>query len=372
MMLAIIQLFLYFGDPSAKFAKVSLWMGLVGAFFLSWVGAICDDADAPSCMGNNTIHTTCAVIFFVLYDLKMLLNISDAVDATLCALSCAATASLVTSEWALAVVEWTDVALIMAWTLRQVSARCGGVSWCLAKKESVEPLWTVDVTTVTKATALFYFGTLAITAVVGLRAGYLPTEPGQLWYISDMWTQVPGNWISRWGVVRGAHFGWLTLGGLYAAADGDKTRRALLGIGMIALFGLSVVGCCNENENLTIHCFAAEVFFVGYDILMVGTFITSRSTRLAAFVGVSSHLVRSFAVFPSLAPFLEWTNALAIILFTMADVAANYGACKGVLVGVVSASEYPRRQRPKQQQLILHLVGDDDDAMPVDLKLPLV
>ena len=54
-------------------------MGLVSVFCLSWVGAICDAANDPQCLGNNSIHTFCAVAFFVLQDVVM---IALAVDPT--------------------------------------------------------------------------------------------------------------------------------------------------------------------------------------------------------------------------------------------------------------------------------------------------
>lgn len=39
-----------------------------GVFCLSWVGAICDSS-VPSCRGNNDIHTTFAITFFILFNL---------------------------------------------------------------------------------------------------------------------------------------------------------------------------------------------------------------------------------------------------------------------------------------------------------------
>ena len=37
----------------------------------------------------------------------------------------------------------------------------------------------------------------------------------------------------------------------------------------MALFGVSVVGVCNEDENPTVHGAAATVFFAGYDLFML-------------------------------------------------------------------------------------------------------
>ena len=52
-------------------AKLFMGMGIFAVFCLSWVGAICDDGKNPECRGNNSIHTTCAVTFFVLYNVNM-------------------------------------------------------------------------------------------------------------------------------------------------------------------------------------------------------------------------------------------------------------------------------------------------------------
>ena len=48
--------------------ELLLLTGLFASFCLSWVGAICDDDDGPMCMGNNSIHSLNAVLFFFLTD----------------------------------------------------------------------------------------------------------------------------------------------------------------------------------------------------------------------------------------------------------------------------------------------------------------
>mmetsp|Transcript_11107 Transcript_11107/g.26058 ORF Transcript_11107/g.26058 Transcript_11107/m.26058 type:complete len:568 (-) Transcript_11107:342-2045(-) len=49
--------------------EVLLSMGLVSVFCLSWVGAVCDAPIDPMCMGNNNVHSVCALSFFILTDL---------------------------------------------------------------------------------------------------------------------------------------------------------------------------------------------------------------------------------------------------------------------------------------------------------------
>ena len=77
---AVFQVCLYFANVNAECAskrarslnyEFLCGMSVFAIFCFSWVGAICDSASEPSCRGNNTIHSTFAVIFFVLYDLYM-------------------------------------------------------------------------------------------------------------------------------------------------------------------------------------------------------------------------------------------------------------------------------------------------------------
>ena len=46
-------------------------VGFVSCVLLSWVAAICDNDNAPSCRGNGTIHSIFAVSFFIGYNVMM-------------------------------------------------------------------------------------------------------------------------------------------------------------------------------------------------------------------------------------------------------------------------------------------------------------
>ena len=59
--------------PNFKHASLFMALGIFSTFCLSVVGAICDSASDKECRGNNTIHSTAAVTFFVLYNMNMVL-----------------------------------------------------------------------------------------------------------------------------------------------------------------------------------------------------------------------------------------------------------------------------------------------------------
>ena len=122
-------------------------------------------------------------------------------------------------------------------------------------------------------------GTLALTYVIGIALGELAPLPA--WpMISDLWTFVPNNWISRWTIVQGVSaLLWVQLmaqaaccgattadGGAVAWASRDALALALQ---TLAVLGLAGVGCVNEDENHALHCLFAYVFFGGYALYMV-------------------------------------------------------------------------------------------------------
>ena len=141
-MFAVVQVMLYAtSTDTVGWRRVSLCLGVAGVFCLSWVGSICDSPN-PDCKGNDAIHSTLAVTFFVLYDVKMILvscrercRTGAALGAAAAALTALRVAAPLaagverTHLWALAAFEWGNVALMCAWTLRQVRRTCGGLSW---------------------------------------------------------------------------------------------------------------------------------------------------------------------------------------------------------------------------------------------------
>lgn len=71
-----------------------------------------------------------------------------------------------------------------------------------------------------------------------LAPGNLPSN-ATIPFISDLWVYQPGNWISRWGVMHGAHkIAWVQY---LLGASGAVPSRALCGLGIAALFELTLV-----------------------------------------------------------------------------------------------------------------------------------
>ena len=52
--------------------KALLSMSTVASVCLGVVGAVCEDDNTPSCMGNDKVHSSSAIVFFVLYDVYMI------------------------------------------------------------------------------------------------------------------------------------------------------------------------------------------------------------------------------------------------------------------------------------------------------------
>ena len=257
----------------------------------------------------------------------------------------------------IAVVEWINVAVMVQWTIL-TTCTCSGISsmgfGLVTTGDAAKGVGDKGRSAIVYGGAsalelsnvvggLFIF-VLASTCILGLAVGYIPRVEGAFWYISDMWTQPPGNWISRWGVVQATHWAYAVQLSLYFTAKEKTTElKALTLVAMIALFSLSVVGCVNEDEDFDVHTTAASIFFAGYDIYMLGTIYLNqtadpsreRMRRLRRDAGLSAVLCQGLRLaLPLLLPpeslesdmektiyaILEWTNAILIMLFFVADV----------------------------------------------------
>ena len=120
-----------------KYAYFVSVVGFISCVLLSWVAAICDNDNAESCRGNGTIHSICAVTFFIGYNFMMASSSfsksSDCVSLHhICSLLSVllklrfvnpvsdllvSKSSLWGDQTPLAIVEWTDVGLILVWTV---------------------------------------------------------------------------------------------------------------------------------------------------------------------------------------------------------------------------------------------------------------
>merc|ERR1719317_268824 len=190
----------------------------------------------------------------------------------------------------LAVVEWSNVAIILVLTIHcTFTAQDVGMygvgfldisasSFSAEDKEDVSSVWFVSAYDLSLACATLYLSTLGVSCAAGLYFGYLPKVEGEMWFISDMWVDKPGDWISRWGGIQGTHMGYLMQICLFFVTK-SKARRVGLIISEIALVGLSIVSVCNEKENWDLHISGASAYFFGYDIFILLT-LFDNSRRL--------------------------------------------------------------------------------------------
>ena len=119
--------------------------GTIAGFLLSVVGAVCDDDIDPQCRGDNLLHSCCAITFFVLYNINMIILTAKGSGLSASSrgrLAVAAALSVVGKlRWLpatglfstdavlpnrlgdltpVAIVEWADVFLICGWTVHFV------------------------------------------------------------------------------------------------------------------------------------------------------------------------------------------------------------------------------------------------------------
>jgi len=379
-MLSLLCIALYFVEkPSAGDSvfnpKFVLATALVGTFLLSWAAAICA-SDAPTCKGNATLNAFCFTAFFVLYDSSMLMtyvNRSKSVRQSKCfAIMILLTSTLLiimffsrffmpnesdtTGYFALALIEWSNVAIIAFLTIHCIlDAQDVGkygvgfvdISAAAENEKQVSLLWFVSAWRISLVAAAICTVTLIISAIIGLIVGYLPYVKGEFWMISEMWVDIPGNWISRWGAVQGSHLGYLMQICLFYVTK-NKSRRIALIISEISFFGLSIVAVCNMDEDYDVHIFGAMLFYVLYDIFIVIT-LSGHTYQLVlkkkeihknvqlgmcflyAIVIAVTHPLRAISSHESssIKAVLEWLNVFAIVGFAVSDVrvhanSANY------------------------------------------------
>jgi len=344
-------------------------MAVFGIFCLSWVGAICDNDSAPSCRGNNTIHSTFAVTFFSLYDIYMIANHakqpskSGYVSWALLALNLLLYPRILLnylqlgsgSETPLAVFEWTNVACIVAWTVHYPFQRSltfdlswGAVTGPADDVEASPSIFSyLGCRSMTKLVDGLFAFTIFGCLIAAIVKGTVPMD--HVPYISDLFVYPPGNWFSRWGIVQATHWLFWIQGFLYYAtvsqrsgpAKATLTDRSLWIISEIAVFGLSIVGVCNEDENLTIHLAGAYTFFGLYDVYMLATGVRclfqghnakdlghqGRRTLPLVLAGAAIAaqacrygLLHTEDVGENVLPILEWTNVFIMIAFLNYDV----------------------------------------------------
>lgn len=356
-------------SKTKKCEKLCLALGLLGILGFSIVGAVCDDDKDPECRGNNTLHSVCAVFFFVTYNMNMaLLSCKSCSSHSIChsavlhaftLLSLVSKARYVPSQVGLnaeapmdqtllALFEWTDVFAIMGWTVYFLFKSRPDSRASLGPSPSNPP--SSDTTygelsafSMAITVLVLFFGTLASCLAAAYLEGRVPK--GTWPYISDLFVYPPGNWISRWAVVLGCTLSIYLMVFLHSM-DGDSSKCATMttGLSIVAILGLDVVGCVNESEMLWLHLTGAVVFFGGFDIYMV-----LRSMRLSRHSRFTRNMLRSMAfastvlsaarlhlhfqgIISSLGAILEWANALVIIGYTAWSIFAHGDTAKSMVL----------------------------------------
>eukprot|EP00946_MAST-07B_sp_MAST-7B-sp1_P002627 g2627.t1 len=400
-------------DATKKCWKLFRGLAVFSVVMLSIVGAVCDDDTDPQCMGFNTLHVTCAITFLILYNFNMAevmckkkkdknklccgcggrgKRCRPTVDACLVAITVLSilsklrfvpqAAELFGDETPIAIVEWTDVILIVVWTMSMM--------WFFRNDYAVQLrhddpsrassddviIFKVSARSLIAVVLTMFFATLGICTGLAFKQGRVPK--GSWPFISDTFVHKPCNWISRWSLVMGGTFSQMLQLALYFLDEKTSFADKLLcALSIVAILGLAIVGVCNESENIVLHLTGASIFFVGYDAFMVlrtmrhyvcrapvAGKVSRWGLRVQALLALASTLLTLIRFLPSdtvssvfgmdrpqqvFLPVLEWSNAIAIVLY-MSVALLSYGldatARIGVAVVKVSESE-PCAGRPK-------------------------
>lgn len=281
--------------------ELLLGVGLFSAFCLSWVGAICDADDLAMCMGNNSIHSTFAVLFFGLTDVvavvlaldpkpeaarrpherRLAAVIAAALGIATALAAAAAHGVAVYPGWkfgdnAVIIAEVTEVSIFLVWMNNTARTHFDRVSWAAVSSSSSSS--TSDdgkkVVVLGGARGLAKLTTLLVVAVLGatlaLYGGSSSDSDGGVPVIGDLWVTKPSNWISRWGLVQFASGAlWVVLFSQLASASASASASiltvadwlvmALQGTAVVAAAGTAVVA---STETAAYHAAFALVFAV--------------------------------------------------------------------------------------------------------------
>lgn len=354
---------------SRTLAIVTSVVGFVSCVLLSWVAAICDNDSAPTCRGNGTIHDITAVLFFIGYNFMMAMSsfsksealslhhvmvlVSTLAKCRFVAPSVLNAITNVGDQTPLAIIEWTDVAVILIWTVsflisNSPKVRVGLCDVSSERTSSIKasllvdnPKASISSSAAPLTVAFFSMETLSAISIVWffvalfVSLGFFVLQgrlDGHVPYISDTWVYPPGDWISRNLVMGGAvctaivHVLFYFVDGNAASVSGQSASRTALAL--LACLGVSIVGCVDESENGTIHVIGATMFFASYDLFMVWTAASRMGLDTARLFGTTLCAVSlatkarflGFDLGDSVPEILEWTDAFAIIGFFMYDV----------------------------------------------------
>jgi len=261
------------------------------------VGAVCESAD-PHCRGNHLVHSASAIIFFVIYDIYMLTFSLATLDIT--GLTIATFSAITKTRWTfepnanllntnnpfspmlrsldpVAVFEWSDVALIMAWSLLQlarIGSRCRLSVVTPSCEPSHAPAQSMSISMIRLAQWAALVATSTALAPLLLWIQELADQPiSAMPSIASGWTSQPGNWIGHWGCAHCAAVLGLTLWCLQKAhACSSHLHSACIGttstvqtlIGLMASLALAGYGAVTEFENMVLNRHLCAAWFTLY------------------------------------------------------------------------------------------------------------
>jgi hypothetical protein len=350
--------------------EVLLGIGLFACFCLTWVGAICDAESDPQCMGNNTIHSTCAVLFFALTDVicgvmacgrssarrsprsrytlaVVSLGLALTTSVRACRLAYEAGATdhphFQHGDNATIIAEVTEVALFIVFLNTVASEWLQGLNWAAATDTADSGTGQASKLVLSArklaylASGLVFFTVLS-AYVFALIEGSVPSPSEGLPELGSLFTSKPGNWFGRWGFVQASSvLLWVAVFAQTAAAGGSawaNTDKALFMVQVVAALALAGMGIVNEFEDASAHRTCTNIFFASSDVAAIAL-VVLQSQRAAAdsnsLVGpdraagaavaavtaaVSTLRFSSLLGLSSLTTTaMEWVNLLALIAF---------------------------------------------------------
>lgn len=299
-----------------KQGRVNIVLGVIACLGLSIVGAVCDSASDPECLGQNTLHTTSAVIFFILYNGNMVVLTKEtghplAAAALAVVLTCTKARwlqpvlapGLLGDETPLAIFEWTDVLLICGWTVWFACAHRPNAAMVLSaglphgrRAPPPDAAFFVSLRTLGLAATVLHTTNLVITLIAALADGNVPSGTnGTFPSIDSLWVSPPGNWLSRWSVPLAGSFAMFShvlmclcqlqsqpwpeqfeaaSPKLSACVHRSKLEVVWHTFAVCGLLGLTIYGVANVHEAARLHTVGGGIFVVGYTIFMLGDLLS--------------------------------------------------------------------------------------------------
>jgi hypothetical protein len=245
-------------------------------------------------LGNNSIHSTCAVLFFFLTDVVagvlacdpkteagkrprtrmfnmfVFIVMSLCTMVRVCKLFCDFKGSPLpqNGDNFVIIAEVIEVSFFVVFMNTTAQTLFTGISWSLVTSPQPPSGKDLIVAITAKklvqiATALIVF-VLATTYIIGEKTQLSGEE---LPLIGDMWTFKPNNWISRWSTVQACSACiWVALFSqlAFAANEWSNTDTALvvLQIASVLSFAGSGIIDKSDGENLKYHDFFTSLFFI--------------------------------------------------------------------------------------------------------------